>query len=222
MKQIKPHDKFGKLTVLETFKKECKNGKNREFAIVFCDCRNILAVRIDSLRKDTVSCGCYSKEMMLTRFKSHGLSQTRAYRILKNIYSRCYNSLNNTYERYGARGIDVCDEWNFDVVGQDLATINFHNWYSKQSGSDNLTIDRINNDKGYSPTNCRLASNFEQSRNKRSNKNYLCFGQEKCLKDWSNDNRCIISYKSLWWRIKNGWNIEEALKTPRHKQRVNI
>ncbi len=88
----------------------------------------------------------------------HGMSRTRLYKCWKDMKSRCLNPTNNWYDHYGARGITVCDEW--------LKFEPFAEWALSNGYSDNLTIDRIDNSKGYSPDNCRWATQHEQSMNK--------------------------------------------------------
>lgn len=89
----------------------------------------------------------------------HGMSHSRVYRCWVDMRQRCINPRNEWYPLYGGRGITVCDEW--------LVFENFHEWAMSNGYSDDLSIDRINNDKGYSPDNCRWATQHEQSMNKR-------------------------------------------------------
>ena len=90
---------------------------------------------------------------------THGMSQTRIYRIWTDMKSRCLSKTNKWYPLYGGRGITVCEEW------KDFPT--FYKWAIENGYSDDLTIDRIDNDKGYFPGNCRWATQHEQSMNKR-------------------------------------------------------
>lgn len=94
---------------------------------------------------------------------SHGYSGTRVYRIWRSMKSRCYNKNNPRYHRYGGRGITVCDEWLHNPKA-------FCEWALSHGYEDTLSIDRINNDNGYSPDNCRFADMNTQALNRKQHK----------------------------------------------------
>lgn len=121
--------------------------------------------------------------------------------------TRCENQHDIGYDNYGGRGIDVCVEWHqFE---------NFMQWALQNGYQDNLTLDRINVDAGYSPVNCRWATIHEQARNKRNNINITFHGVTRCLSDWA-QTLCINRY-TLWDRIvRLGWDIERAFTEPVH------
>ena len=110
------------------------------------------------------SCGCYSIKKVKERFTKHGLSNIRLNRIWRSIKDRTLNSKHRAYHNYGGRGIKVCDEWKNDFMS-------FYNWAMSNGYSDELSIDRIDNNKNYCPDNCRWATRTIQSRNTRIPKN---------------------------------------------------
>lgn len=93
----------------------------------------------------------------------HGLSKTRLYKIYTGMIQRCYNKKNPKYSFYGERGIDICNEW----LNKENGFINFYTWSINNGYNDTLCIDRINNEKGYYPNNCRWVSMKEQCNNRR-------------------------------------------------------
>lgn len=135
----------------------------------------------------------------------HGLSHTRLYATWRGMLSRCDNREDKYFKDYGRRGIAVCSEW------KDFE--NFYTWAIANGYDDSLTIERIDNDKGYSPDNCRWATAKEQSNNRRSNHLLTHRGKIQTLKQWSDE--LGINYQTLQSRIHaSGWPIEKALTTP--------
>jgi hypothetical protein len=119
--------------------------------------------------------------------------------------ARCYNP--NYFEKryYGERGIEICEEWlnSFDA---------FRKWSLENGYADNLTIDRIDVNKGYSPDNCRWITQKEQNRNKRNNIYIEHDGEIKTLVDWCAELN--LKYGTIEMRIKRGWDKGKALVTP--------
>ena len=113
---------------------------------------------------NTKSCGCYKKRITGELNKTHGLNNTRLYRIWSHIKSRTLNLKYKNYLNYGGRGITICDEWKNDFMS-------FYNWAMSNGYSDKLSIDRIDNDENYCPENCRWTTKTIQNRNRRIHTN---------------------------------------------------
>lgn len=137
----------------------------------------------------------------------HGLAHTRINNIYKSMKSRCYNKNNNRYSSYGARGIEICPEW----LGCD-GFINFNNWSINNGYNDSLTIDRINTDGNYEPSNCRWTTYKIQENNKTNNRIIECKGVCHTLGEWSEITGLKLS--TIWARLNAGWSDEDAILTP--------
>lgn len=134
----------------------------------------------------------------------HGLYKTRLHRIWHSMYCRCYYKSTNQYKNYGGRGIKVCEEWKH-MEG----FIKFYNWAINNGYNDNLTLDRIDNQKDYSPTNCKWSTPKEQSNHKTNNLMITYAGETKTAKQWC--EQYDISQTTFSDRLKRGWTIEQAL-----------
>lgn len=180
-------------------------GKHKRYSCI-CDCGKCVSVLKEHLTSGRQkSCGCLRKENGI--FK-HGEIDSRLYKIWGNMCNRCSNTRNPAWERYGGRGIKVCDGWK--------EYINFKNWALKNGYSDSLSIDRINNDGDYEPNNCRWVDKFVQANNKRSNHIIKYGGETKTLSEWA--KHLNISYKVLFNRVKTlNWDIEKAFTQPVRK-----
>lgn len=140
------------------------------FVVCRCDCGNVVTVNCKSLVCDSSSqcSACRGKEAGV-RFTTHGASAgdgpNRLYRIWSSMKTRCTNQNSRSYSDYGGRGIAVCDEWmqSFEV---------FRSWAMANGYADDLTIDRKENDKGYSPDNCQWANRVTQGQNTRSGRGH--------------------------------------------------
>jgi hypothetical protein len=143
----------------------------------------------------------------------HGDNQhqicTRLYRIWANMLNRCSKPSATCYNDYGGRGIRVCDEWKNYIL--------FRKWALSSGYADNLTIDRMNNDGNYEPSNCRWATKLEQASNKRNNRNITFNGTTQTLTQWANEYN-INKYTLLSRIDKLGWSIGKAFTTPVKKQ----
>lgn len=168
-----------------------------------CDCGTEKAVLKEHLTSGRQkSCGCLRHE---NGKPTHRQSNTRLYRIWGNMVNRCTNKNNPAYQRYGRRGIFVCKDWlHFEP---------FEKWARKNGYNNTLTLDRIDNDRGYEPENCRWATAIVQGNNKRSNHLITYQGETKTIAEWA--VKSGIPYKTLHRRIKSlQWDISRALSQP--------
>lgn len=193
--------RFGRLVVISYYGPD-KRGKARWNCR--CDCGRTTVTYGQALMRGTTSCGCERIEKMVSRSTTHGAAKTRLYQIWNDIKSRTGNPNNKRYNRYGGRGIELCKEWeNFET---------FQQWALENGYREDLTIDRIDNNKGYSPKNCRWTTKAQQNRNKGDNIILEYNGQRKILADWAKEKG--LTYACLKNRIKRGWTTEQAIETP--------
>ena len=169
--------KFGLLTVIGIAETETR----KTYWVCQCDCGNMKTIRSDSLLCGAIkSCGCLKKaqdKVNLTKHHRHKMSGTRIYQEWQGMKGRCYNPHNPRYDRWGGRGIKVCDEWKESFEA-------FYSWALSRGYNDDLTIDRIDNDGDYTPENCRWATQKEQSRNRSTNINITIGNSTRTLTEW--------------------------------------
>lgn len=150
--------KFGRWEVIS----DVRQGRK---VLCKCECGSEQHVAIYSLKNgDSSSCGCYRREFtqQVGKKKTHGLTGTRIYAMWRGMISRCYSDSCENSKYYKGKGITVCDEWKSDKQS-------FFDWAILNGYSDDLTIDRIDNSKGYSPDNCRFSDIVTQNNNKTNN-----------------------------------------------------
>ena len=191
--------RYGKLTVISY---EMTNGK--AFWKCKCDCGNETLVAGDKLRSGrTKSCGCIQQAHRKEGFhKSHGMTDTRLYYEWCNMKSRCNNLKNIMYKNYGGRGIKVCDEW------LDFET--YMEWALSHGYTDNLTIERVDVNGNYEPSNCKWITNKEQYLNRTDTHLVTAFGKTQTIKEWSEETG--IKYDTIHARLKYyGWSAEDAV-----------
>ena len=186
--------KFGRLTVIE----RAENSKQRRAQwFCKCDCGNSIVVRsAELLRGNTHSCGCFKKQRISETHTTHGMKGTKIYRIWCGMIQRCTNPNNPKYKDYGERGIKVCERW-----------LNFENFYEDISkllhfGEKCYSLDRINNNGNYEPSNLRWATSKMQCRNKSNNRLVEYEGNLITLTEASELSG--INYGTLRSRYKQG------------------
>ena len=197
--------RFGRLTVLARAKSANKKGIKW---LCRCDCGATCIIRGEHLKSGaTKSCGCLKRELLAKRLTRHGLKGTRLYRIWNGMKNRCYNPNVSGYRLYGGRGISICPEW----LGEN-GFLSFYEWAMSSGYRDDLSIDRIDVDGGYSPDNCRWATNIQQANNTSRNRFIVYQGKRKTAQEWARETG--IPLQTILFRLNGGWTVEAALFTP--------
>lgn len=197
---------YNKLKIINLFKVNYKL-----YATCECECGKIvdkICVR-SLLTGNTKSCGCYNKELTIQRNLKHGQKTRnkkadRLYSIWADMRRRCSNVNRKDAQNYALKNIKVCEEWN----NYEL----FMNWALQNGYNDELTLERIDNSKGYNPDNCKWIPKSEQSKNRTSNHYITYNGKTQTLTDWSKE--IGIPRTTLDSRLKRHWSIEDALTKP--------
>jgi len=197
--------KFGRLTVSKHIGRGSKKSRNH-FWLCLCDCGASVSVNGSCLRRGaTKSCGCYQKDVARAagdRTKTHGKTKTTTYNVWTSMVQRCNNENAKDYPRYGAIGITVCEEWHtFENFLRDMG--------ERPSG---MSLDRINNNSGYSKANCRWTDAKTQQRNKRNTSMLTHNGESMTLQDWA--ERIGMNPITLADRIYKGWSVGDAITKP--------
>ena len=194
---------FNRLYVIKRVSND-KSGRARW--LCKCECGTIKVILGKHLLSRKIqSCGCLQKE----RVTKHKMSNSRLYSIYRGMKDRCYNQNMPEYHNYGGRGVTICDEWLNDPIA-------FFKWSLENGYADSLTIDRKDNDKGYSPENCRRSTFVEQQNNRSNNTHLTKDGETHTVAEWS---RILnINVSTIYTRLSKGCSDEEALRT---EKRVN-
>lgn len=193
------------LTVLSLTEQTSKDKK----WLCKCDCGNEKEIWGRALKSGgTGSCGCHRKKIL--DHTTHGMSNTRIFRTWASMNKRCTNKNIECYKNYGGRGIKVCDEWK-DFYNFMLWA--YSNGYRDELPAKQCTLDRIDNNGNYEPSNCRWVSYKVQANNKRNNVYYDYQGKRHTISEWAEIKG--IKKATLKNRISNlGWDIKKTLETP--------
>lgn len=183
--------RFNKLLVVE--KLGLKKG-HRTY-LCQCDCGVKKVMRGSELKNGVKSCGC-------ARFRGKTYRHKRTYQAWIGIKTRCQNPRDPGFKNYGGRGITVCERWQ--VYSNFLADMG--------ECPPHLSIDRIDNNKGYAPGNCRWATRNEQARNRRSTLQVTWQGETKSASDWN--DQLSYPYGTITTRLRKGWTVEDTMTKP--------
>lgn len=194
--------RFGNLVVIDRSLQNSKSGNARWDCI--CDCGNKTTVIGSHLRNGhTKSCGCIKLGE-----QSRGKSTERLYRIWTNMHKRCYNAKAHNYKWYGGIGITVCEAWhNYKT---------FEKWANENGYNDNLSIDRIDQQKHYSPDNCRWANQEEQANNRSNNRIIAYQGESYTISQFAKKYK--LSYWTVTNRLRLGWDLDRIVSEGEKKK----
>lgn len=201
--------KFGRLTVIE----DLPRGRKR----CVCECGNVVDVLTSHLTDGhTQSCGCLQRDKCST---IGGLHNTRLRKIWDSMHARCECKTHESYKDYKDK--PICEEWHrIPNRKRQTGFLNFYKWAMENGYQDSLTLDRIDNSKGYCPENCRWATIVEQARNTTRNRNVTYNGKTQCLRAWCDE--LGLSYIAIEHCLaRYGLTPEQALDRYT-KQRFNV
>lgn len=194
--------RFGRLMVIDEYDRPY-SGAYRY--LCKCDCGNEVVVWGCSLRAGhSRSCGCYKRDTTIARNTKYKKEDKILYSTWKGMRQRCNDKNHIRYNRYGGRGIQVCNEWN-DYM-------KFYYWSIENGYEKGKQLDRINNDADYTPNNCRWVTAFENNNNKNNVKRFEIEGVVHTLSEWCQIYN--IKKSTVRARLRRGWDIEKALTTP--------
>lgn len=205
-------ERFDRLLVTGTAEPFIRpNGKVRHRWKCRCDCGSDVEVRGEDLRSgNSRSCGCIQREKARDRFLTHGMTRSAVYRVWSQMKRRCLNPDDASFCKYGARGIMVCDRWqnSFEAFLDDMGP-----------RPEGHSIERIDNNGNYEPSNCRWATTKEQVRNKRNNVWGELNGQRLILEDIARAHG--VSSKGVSKvRLRKNVSVEDACKYVQAHQRA--
>lgn len=196
-------DKIGKLTLLSYQSSRDKHGLSSNAWRCICDCGEIFNKPVSQVNKGiSTQCRlCGNKQSGLAQRTSRSDASKKVYNAWAGMKTRCYNPNYVLFHRYGGRGIAVCDEW-VDSFGAFLLDMG-------EPPTKHHSIDRIDNDKGYSKDNCAWSDMVEQANNKSTNAFLELNGKRQTIAEWSAE--LGIGYETIRMRLRRGATVEKAL-----------
>lgn len=198
--------RFGRLVAL---RRDMESTSKLTKWICKCDCGNECSVIANNLKRGhTISCGCFREEVRPKQRFVHGYRHTRIYAVYSKIKERCINPKNPSYPRYGGRGITLCDEWMNDAKA--FCEWAYEHGYKEDAKYGECTVDRIDNNKGYSPDNCRIVNEKVQANNRRSNMFIEHNGETKTLQQWA-EHFGITGGKAHYYIVDKGYSIQDLI-----------
>lgn len=216
-KSVAVGDRFGRLVVVGESRLEQRGSKYpKKFVPCVCDCgKDKLVNFYDLVSGVTLACGCLAADINRVRLRTHGgttgAKREALYGIWYGMKMRCSNPKDEFYGRYGGRGITVHPDWIEDYAA-------FREWATANGYERKLSLDRIDNDGNYEPTNCRWATAKEQARNRSSARIVSAFGESKSVVEWSEDDRSPVNMYTIFNRLNADWIPEDAITTPLWKR----
>ena len=194
---------YGRWTILS----HGMNSRSERIVQCRCECGNERFVLLISLTNGTSrSCGCYKKEIVGNRWRTHGMTKSPEYRSWAHMIDRCESPNDPAYPDYGGRRISVCQGWHsFEAFFADMG----------HKPGPRYSIGRVNNNGNYEPHNCRWETDIQQARNKRNNFLLAHNGEIRCLCDWA--TRMGIRHSTIQCRLQRGWSVDAAISKPVRK-----
>jgi len=205
--------RFGRLVALRRVSRDGSDRCRNALWACRCTCGGHTLVSSNHLVRGAIrNCGCLRRQVTAERSSTHGHKRygtvSRIYTTWCNMTQRCTNRKCPDYPRYGGRGINVCERWRkFANFLKDMG----------EPPSDRHQIDRINNDQGYRPSNCRWVTPRANRRNTRRNRPLTYKGRSQCLAAWAKETG--VKASTIRSRLKAGWPVERALTKPGRNER---
>lgn len=201
--------KFGKLTVLELIERTKGHGKYK----CLCECgKETVTISTNLKQGKTKSCGCgevQNRKNNWEKITTHGLSEHPLYVTWNGMKARCYNPNSEKFPIYGGRGIIICDEWEEDFKA-------FYDWSIANGWQEGLTIDRIDNDGIYEPSNCRMADDETQANNKSTSVYINYNGEKKTIAQWA--KHFNMPQYLIGQRLRRNWPVEKIFSTRKYQR----